>query len=161
MIVSMIRSSDPPKAHDPYAALRLPAFRRYFAGNMILILGWQMQKVAVGWEIYERTGSALYLGYVGLVQFLPQLALALFAGHVTDTYDRKHVFMVSIRFQCRGGTGTGMELRPRRLARIYVRVSAGYGRRTSVRDAGKKLVPARDCSSENFRQRGFVEYQRF
>ena len=64
-----------PEFHDAYAAWRLPAFRRYFAGNMILILGWQMQKVAIGWEIYERTHSAMYLGYAGLVQFLPQALL--------------------------------------------------------------------------------------
>ena len=50
------------KQHDAYAAWRLPSFRRYFTGNMSLILGWQMQKVAVGWEIYERTHSAMALG---------------------------------------------------------------------------------------------------
>jgi MFS family permease len=55
-----------------------------------------MQKVAVGWEIYERTGSALHLGYVGLVQFLPVAALALIAGHITDSYDRKRVLMGSL-----------------------------------------------------------------
>ena len=40
------------KKHDAYAVFRLPSFQRYFAGNMLLILGWQMQKVAIGWEIY-------------------------------------------------------------------------------------------------------------
>ena len=48
-----------------------------------------MQKVAVGWEIYERTGSAMNLGYAGLASFLPALLLALVAGHVTDRYNRK------------------------------------------------------------------------
>jgi MFS family permease len=84
------------KQHDPYAIWRLPAFRRYFTGNMILILGWQMQKVAIGWEIYERTGSAMALGYAGLVQFLPQLLFMLFAGHVTDRHNRKFVLMASL-----------------------------------------------------------------
>jgi hypothetical protein len=56
------------KTHDPYAALRLSGFRRYLIGNMTLNLGWQMQKVAVGWEIYERTGSAFHLGFAGLIQ---------------------------------------------------------------------------------------------
>lgn len=82
--------------HDAYAALRLPAFRRYFAGNMTLNLGWQMQKVAVGWEIYERTGSAFHLGFAGLVQYLPMVAFALVAGHVTDSYNRKRVLMAAI-----------------------------------------------------------------
>jgi MFS family permease len=82
--------------HDPYAALRLPAFRRYFIGNMTLNLGWQMQKVAIGWEIYERTGSAFHLGFAGLVQYLPMVAFSFVAGHVTDSFNRKHVLMAAI-----------------------------------------------------------------
>lgn len=84
------------KTHDAYAAFRIPAYRRYFSGNVLFILGLQMQKVAVGWEIYERTGSALNLGFVGLVQFIPQLAFVAVAGHITDVYNRKHVLMASV-----------------------------------------------------------------
>ena len=84
------------KQHDAYAVWRLPAFRRYFSGHMILILGWQMQKVAIGWEIYERSHSAMALGYAGLAQFLPQVLLMLFAGHVIDRHNRKHVFMAAL-----------------------------------------------------------------
>lgn len=93
------------KRHDAYAAFRLPAFRRYFAGNMILILGWQMQKVAIGWEIYERTHSAMYLGYAGLVQFTPQVLFMLFAGHITDTFNRKRVFMAALTFNALAAIG--------------------------------------------------------
>ena len=84
------------RTHDAYAALRLPAFRRYFSGYVLLTVGWQMQRVAVGWEIYERTGSALHLGYVGLAQYFPQVAFALVAGHVTDAYNRKRVLMAAL-----------------------------------------------------------------
>ena len=94
-------------AHDAYAAFRIPAYRRYFVGNLIFILGLQMQNVAVGWEMYQRTGSALNLGLVGLVQFIPQLALVAVAGHVTDIYNRKHVLMgavsLSVVARCRSG----------------------------------------------------------
>ena len=93
------------RTHDPYAALRVPAFRRYFTGNVILILGWQMQRVAVGWEIYERTGSALHLGYVGLAQFLPQVIFALVAGHITDAYNRKRVLMASLALNTAAAVG--------------------------------------------------------
>ena len=72
------------RTHDPYAALRLPAFRRYLIGNMTLNLGWQMQKVAVGWEIYERTGSAFYLGFAGLVQYLFQSRMREVPGQEKD-----------------------------------------------------------------------------
>ncbi len=104
--------------HDAYAAWRLPAFRRYFTGNMIMILGWQMQKVAVGWEIYERTGSALHLGYAGLVQFFPQVIWSLIAGHVTDTYNRKRVFMAALA--CNALAAAGLALNSAWGGSIYV-----------------------------------------
>jgi MFS family permease len=96
------------KQHDAYAVFRLPAYRRYFAGNMILILGWQMQKVAIGWEIYERTHSALYLGYAGLVQFAPQFLFMLFAGHIVDSFDRKRVFMAALAFNATAAFGLAL-----------------------------------------------------
>jgi MFS family permease len=87
---------------------RLPAFRRYFAGNMILIAGWQMQKVAIGWEIYERTHSAMSLGYAGLVQFFPQVLFMLFAGHITDAYNRKRVFIIALVINAAAATGLAL-----------------------------------------------------
>src|SRR5215813_12100893 len=93
------------KSHDAYAALRLPNFRRYFLGNMVMFAGLQMQKVAVGWEIYERTGSALHLGYVGLVQFLPQVAFTLIDAHVTDSYNRKRILMAAMGFSTLAALG--------------------------------------------------------
>lgn len=83
-------------AHDSYAALRLVGFRRYLIGNVVSILGMQMQTVAVGWEIYEKTHSTLMLGYVGLVQFLPLVLLALPAGHIADNFKRKNIVMSAV-----------------------------------------------------------------
>src|SRR5678815_1599471 len=57
--------------HDPYRALRESGFRRYLTGNLVGTIGFQMQGVAVGWELYERTHSAFALGIVGLVQVVP------------------------------------------------------------------------------------------
>jgi MFS family permease len=51
----------------------------------------QMIGVAVGWQMYELTHSALALGFVGLAQFLPQLLLVFVVGHVADRYDRRTV----------------------------------------------------------------------
>jgi MFS family permease len=58
-------------------------------------MGSQMLTVAIGWELYLRTSSALALGFVGLVQVLPVLGLSLFAGHVADQHDRKSIVMRS------------------------------------------------------------------
>ena len=88
--------STPVEPHDAYAAFRIPSFRHYLTGNFVFLVGLQMQKVALGWEIYERTGSALHLGYVGLAQFAPQLVLAPFGGHVTDAYNRKKVLFAAL-----------------------------------------------------------------
>jgi MFS family permease len=106
------------KHHDAYAVWRLPAFRRYFTGNMILILGWQMQKVAIGWEIYERTHSAMALGYAGLAQFLPQVLFMLFAGHVTDRHNRKFVLMTALA--ANGLAATGLAVNAALDGSIYV-----------------------------------------
>lgn len=82
--------------HDAYAALRIPEFRRFWAGNFLAVLGAQMQFVAVGWDIYERTGQTLQLGLVGLVQVIPVILLALPAGQVIDRLDRRHVIITAL-----------------------------------------------------------------
>jgi MFS family permease len=79
----------------PSAALRWRDFRLLMAGNVASTVGLQMQSTAVGWELYERTHSAYALGLLGLVAVVPLLALALPAGHVVDTLDRRHVLIVS------------------------------------------------------------------
>jgi MFS family permease len=77
--------------HDPFGAIRAGNFRRYWLGNLVATLGLQMQSAGLIWEIYHRTESAFDLGLVGLVQVIPVLSLALFAGHVADRVDRKLV----------------------------------------------------------------------
>ncbi len=78
---------------DPYAALRFRDYRLYTLGNLASIMGQQMLSVAIGWELYERTQSALSLGLVGLVQVLPVIFLALPAGQVADQFDRRKIVM--------------------------------------------------------------------
>src|SRR5207249_903275 len=78
-----------------YRALRFRDFRMLLAGGVISSLGSQMMALAIGWELYERTGSAFALGMVGLVQLLPVIALALVAGHVADLYNRQTVLILS------------------------------------------------------------------
>src|SRR5438105_5543201 len=54
----------------------------------------QMGAVAIGWQIYDLTGSAFDLGMVGLVQFLPTALLVFVAGHAADRYERKRVVQI-------------------------------------------------------------------
>jgi len=82
-------------AHDPYAALRNRDFGCLLTANVIASLSSEIQATAVGWQIYLRTGSAEYLGYAGLAQFLPVLLLALPAGQLADHYSRKYLLMLA------------------------------------------------------------------
>ena len=76
-------------AHDSYAALRYVSFRRILAANVLAGIAFEMQNAAISWELYERTKSAISLGNVGLVQFIPVLLLAIPAGHLADIWSRK------------------------------------------------------------------------
>ena len=58
-------------------------------------MGQQMLSVAIGWELYERTHSALALGLVGLVQVLPAIFLALLAGQLADQFDRRRIVLIT------------------------------------------------------------------
>jgi MFS family permease len=62
---------------------------------VLATVGLEVQAVAVGWELYQRTESPLALGLTGLAQFLPVLLLALPAGQVADHFSRKAVLQVA------------------------------------------------------------------
>ena len=82
-------------SHDPYLALRFREFRFLLVGIFFAGLGSQMITVAIGWELYERTGSALALGIVGLVQVIPVFILSLPAGQIIDRFNRKRIVIWS------------------------------------------------------------------
>ncbi|PYM12742.1 MAG: MFS transporter, partial [Verrucomicrobia bacterium] len=83
----------PSASGGPYAILRNRDFSLYLIARFIAALGQQMLTVAVGWELYERTHSALALGLVGLTQMVPMVLLILPAGHVADNYERKRTIL--------------------------------------------------------------------
>jgi MFS family permease len=78
---------------SPYAVLRNRDFLLYLIARLVASLGQQMLTVAVGWELYERTHSALALGMVGLTQMAPMILFTLPAGHLADTRNRKHIIL--------------------------------------------------------------------
>src|SRR5437762_1638610 len=84
----------PSASGGPYAILRNRDFSLYLIARFIAALGQQMLTVAVGWELYERTHSALALGLVGLTQMIPMVFFTLPAGHAADNYARKRIIML-------------------------------------------------------------------
>ena len=71
--------------------LRHRPFLLFWCSRVLSTLCFQMLAVAVGWQLYALTGSALDLGLVGLVQFIPVLVLTLPAGHWADRGDRRAI----------------------------------------------------------------------
>ena len=76
--------------------LSYPGFQRYWLARVMVVFSIQMVSVAIGWQIYERTGDAFLLGLIGLVQFLPALALVLVTGSVADRYNRRRIIAFSM-----------------------------------------------------------------
>jgi MFS family permease len=65
-------------------------------------IAWQMLAVAVGWQMYEITGSVFFLGMVGLAQFLPMFFLTLVVGHVVDRFNRRLILCTAMFIQTAG-----------------------------------------------------------
>jgi MFS family permease len=69
-------------------------FRLYQTARLLVILGAEAQSIAVAWQVYQITHSALDLGLTGLALFAPGLLFMLAAGHVADRYDRRAIILV-------------------------------------------------------------------
>jgi MFS family permease len=80
-------------------ALQSRDFRLYQAARFLVILGAEAQSVAVAWQVYQLTHSALSLGYTGLALFMPGLFFMLAAGHVADRYDKRWVILACYALQ--------------------------------------------------------------
>ena len=95
----------PPESHDggPSSPWAIRDFRLLWVGRVAAVLGIQIQSSALLWQVYEIARrdhpiaeASLYLGLVGLCQFLPLLAFTLPAGAMADRRDRKHTVTLSI-----------------------------------------------------------------
>ena len=74
---------------DPYAALRIREFNIFLLLRFIMVFSWSMQFIVIEWEVYSLTKSALSLGIVGLMEVVPAILMALFAGHFVDQNEKK------------------------------------------------------------------------
>src|ERR1700735_5586970 len=84
---------------DYRSAFKSRDFRLYQSARLMVILGAEAQSVAVAWQVYAMTHSALALGYTGLALFLPGLFFMLAAGHVADRYDRRMIILLCYGLQ--------------------------------------------------------------
>ena len=81
---------------DPYAALRFREFNIFLVIRFILVFGWSMQFIIVEWEVYSLTKDPLSLGLIGLIEVIPAISMALFAGHIVDQREKKQLFVYCV-----------------------------------------------------------------
>jgi MFS family permease len=114
----------------------------------MVILGAEAQSVAVAWQVYALTHSALDLGYTGLALFLPGIFVMLAAGHAADRYDRRKIILLCYTLQavCTATllwlSISATALKPGRIWPIYaVLVGIGLGRAFSG-PAASAMLPS-------------------
>ncbi|MDH6267592.1 MFS family permease [Rhizobium sp. SG_E_25_P2] len=83
-------------AEDRFAAFRHRSYTLFFFARFLAAFAIQIISVAVGWQMYEVTKSTLFLGLIGLVQFLPSLLLILVTGSVADRYNRRAIVAICL-----------------------------------------------------------------
>jgi MFS family permease len=76
-----------------FAALSVPNFRLYFAGQAVSLTGTWMQAMAQSWLVLQLTGSGALLGLVSAAQFLPVLLLGPYGGLVADRADKRRLLL--------------------------------------------------------------------
>ncbi len=82
------------KAPSQWSVLRNRNYALLFWGQLISAAGTQMQVVAVAWQVYVLTHSAVALGIIGLAQAIPRLIFSLVGGVFADALDRRKMLLV-------------------------------------------------------------------
>ena len=78
---------------DPYAALRFKEFNIFLLLRFLLVFAWSMQFIIIEWQVYSLTKDPLSLGIIGLMEIIPALSMALFAGHIVDQREKRNLFL--------------------------------------------------------------------
>ena len=78
------------------AILKSKNFRPLLLARMSIMIALQAQAVIVGWQIYSLTGDVFLLGLAGLVEAVPAIFCALFAGHFVDRGHPRTIFILCL-----------------------------------------------------------------
>ncbi len=76
---------------DAFDVVRNKSFSLFLSYRFLMTVASLMQSVIVGWQLYNITKDVLSLGMIGLTEVIPQICIALFAGHFVDIWDRKKI----------------------------------------------------------------------
>ncbi len=75
-------------------------FALYMAGSSISLIGMWVQRLAMGWLIWELTGSGAWLGAVALAEFIPNFLITPFGGVLADRFDRRKLAVLAQSLAC-------------------------------------------------------------
>ncbi|CAD0002745.1 MULTISPECIES: MFS transporter [Flavobacterium] len=84
------------KKNDPYQALRYREFNVFLLLRFAMVFAWSMQFIVIEWEVYSLTKNPLSLGMIGLMEVIPAVSMALFAGHMVDQREKKGLLVKCI-----------------------------------------------------------------
>jgi MFS family permease len=82
--------------NDPYAALRYKEFNIFLLVRFAMVFAWSMQFIVIEWQVYSMTKDPLSLGIIGLMEVIPAVGMALFAGHIVDQKEKRNLLMKCI-----------------------------------------------------------------
>jgi MFS family permease len=78
-------------SNEAFEVMHIRNFRLFMFYRLLMTSATLMQSVVVAWLLYNITKSVLSLGMIGLTEVIPQVSIALFAGHFVDIWDRKRI----------------------------------------------------------------------
>ncbi|QXP73142.1 MFS transporter [Tenacibaculum sp. AHE15PA] len=81
---------------DPYASLRIKEFNLFLLVRFALVFAWSMQFIIIEWQVYSITKNPLSLGIIGLMEVIPAVSMALFAGHIVDQKEKRNLLALCI-----------------------------------------------------------------
>lgn len=84
------------KEIDPYAALRFKEFNIFLGVRFAMVFAWSMQFIVIEWQVYSMTKDPLSLGIIGLMEVIPAVGMALFAGHIVDQKEKRNLLVKCI-----------------------------------------------------------------
>lgn len=77
------------------SSLRIPNYRRFFAGQLASITGNWMQNVAEMWLVLQLTHSGTMVGLTTAAQFLPMLLAGAWGGLLADRVDKRRLLTIT------------------------------------------------------------------
>jgi predicted MFS family arabinose efflux permease len=128
-----------------------PAYRIYFVAQLGGLLCRQLLVVAVPFDVYERTGSTLLVGLVGLVQAIPVVFMSIVGGVLADARDRRSILIAVNALTAVSALALAVATMATALwpTFVLIAVNAGLnGLESPVRSAivpslvGRELIPA-------------------